>query len=526
MEMADMEGWGSRRGGRRGIRFFELALLLLLLPGSGIGAQSASVSGSGTGARSGSVSASGPGRQAEPLTLSLEEAVQMALRQSRDIRDARLALEEAGDRVSEAWGSVYPKVDFSGSYTRNIAPAVSFLPARIFDPEAPEGQFMKVQFGADNAWSSAIVLDQPLFEARAFIGVGAAGRYQTLQEETLRGRAQSVVTRVRLEFYGLLLAQEERRLIQNSVGRVRASLEETEALNRAGLASDYDVLRLQVELANLVPNLRRTDNALRQARRQLAMELNLEDLEGLEVTGSLASMDLENPDANDAANREILVLGGSDDLLDLELEELLGVAFETRSDLRQLELTERLRTAELRVQQVEFLPKVSLFGSFQVNSQQNGSPSFFGDPMTRATSKWLGVSVSVPVFTGFQRTARIDQSRALLRQVQNQSAMARLQAEGQVKSFLEQSEEALERARGQRLAVGQAARGFEIASAQYREGLSSQLELTDAEVALRQSEYNYAQAVYDYLVFRAQLDEAVGRVPMVGQAARGLPLGR
>jgi hypothetical protein len=49
--------------------------------------------------------------------------------------------------------------------------------------------------------------------------------------------------------------------------------------------------------------------------------------------------------------------------------------------------------------------------------------------------------------------------------------------------------------------VVQAGRGFEIASAQYREGLSSQLELTDAEVALRQSEYNYAQAVYDYLVF-------------------------
>lgn len=65
------------------------------------------------------------------------------------------------------------------------------------------------------------------------------------------------------------------------------------------------------------------------------------------------------------------------------------------------------------------------------------------------------------------------------------------------------------------MAVGQAQRGFEIASAQFREGLSSHLELTDAEVALRQSEYNYAQAVYDYLVARAQLDEAVGRVPVV-----------
>lgn len=479
---------------RKGVRVSPVAFLLFLSTAGQLGAQA--------------------GAQPATLTLSLEEAVGMALAQSRDIQDARLLLEEAGERVSEAWGSVFPKVDFSGSYTRNIAPAVSFLPAQIFDPTAPEGQFIKVKFGADNAWSSSLVLDQPLFQAQAFIGVGAAGRYKALQEEALRGRAQAVVTRVRLAYYDLLLAQEERRLIQNSVGRVQASLEETEALNRAGVASDYDVLRLQVELANLVPNLRRTDNALSQARRQLAMELDLEDPEALQVTGSLASMDLVNPGANDAANRAILDLAGGDDLLGLGLDEVLGMAFEVRSDLKQLELTEKLRTAELRVQQVEFLPKVSLFGNYQINAQQNGSPDFFGDGMSRATSKWVGISVSVPVFTGFQRGARIAQSRAVLRQVENQSALARLQAESQVKSVREQAEEALERARGQRLAVTQAGRGFEIASAQYREGLSSQLELTDAEVALRQSEYNYAQAVYDYLVFRARLDEAVGRVPM------------
>lgn len=454
-----------------------------------------------------------------PLTMSIREAVRTALDQSRDIQDARLALEEAEERVSEAWGSVFPKIDFSASYTRNIAPAVSFLPAEFFGGEA--GEFIKVQFGADNAWSSALILDQPLFSASAFIGVGAAGRYQTLQEETLRGRAESLVTRVRLAYYNLLLAQEDRRLIENSVGRVRQSLLETEALNRAGLASDYDVLRLQVELANLEPNLRRAENAMAQARRGLAIELNLQELESLEVAGSLASMELENLYANDPANQEILTLSGLEDPVHLAPDSVLDMAYEGRSDLRQLELMEKLRTAELRVEQVDYLPRVSLFGNYSINAQQNGSPNFFGDPMTRATSKWVGVSVSLPVFTGLQRDARIDQKRAVLNQAKNQTLLARLQAEGQVKSILEQAQEARERARGQKMAVTQAQRGFEIASAQYREGLSSQLELTDAEVALRQSEFNYAQAVFDYLVFRAQLDEATGKVPMVDEAVNG-----
>jgi outer membrane protein TolC len=329
------------------------------------------------------------------------------------------------------------------------------------------------------------------------------------------------VTRVRTAYYTLLLAQEENRLIENSVDRVRESLAETQALNRAGLVSDYDVLRLEVELANLEPNLRRTENAMLQARRLLAIELNLEDLESLRVAGSLASMDLADLEANDPANLEILTLGSEGEVLDSDMEQVLASAYEARSDLRQLELTEKLRTAELRVQQVDYLPKVSLFGNYQINAQQNGSPDFFGDEMSRATSKWVGVSVSVPVFTGFKRDARIDQTRAVLNQVRNQSVLARLQAESQVKSLREQVLESLERADGQRLAVSQAQRGFEIARAQFREGLSSQLELTDAEVALRQSEFNYAQAVYDYLVFRAQLDEAVGRVPMVEAALSG-----
>ena len=459
-----------------------------------------------------------PAGVSEPITLSMTDAVRTALNQSLDIRDAFLALEEADERVAEAWSGVMPSVDFTGSYTRNIAPMVSFLPAEIFGGEP--GEFLKVQFGADNSWSSAFVLDQPLFEAQAFIGVGAAARYKGLQEEVLRGRAQNLVTRVRLGYYGLLLAQEELRLITDSVDRVRRSLEETQAMNRAGIAADYDVLRLEVELANLEPNLRRAENAINQARRQLAIELNLEELEELQVEGSLASMDLETLEGNNEANREILSLGRLDLALTAGMDEVLGVAMEGRSDLRQLALTEKLRTAELRAEQAEYFPKVSLFGNYQINAQQNGSPDFFGDENSRATSKWVGVSVTLPIFGGFRRDARIDQKRAVLNQARNQSLLARLQAEGQVKSVREQAEEALARARGQQLAVTQAGRGFEIASAQYREGLSSQLEQRDAEVALRQSEFNYAQAVYDFLVFQAQLDEAVGQVPMVNEVLR------
>jgi outer membrane protein TolC len=448
--------------------------------------------------------------------LGIEQAVRTALESNRDLIAARHGFVTAQEQVSEAWGGVYPSVNLDASYSRNISPTVNFLPAAIFDPTAGPDDYIGVQFGADNQWSSNISIEQPLFRPSLFVAVGAAGRYEGLQGEVVRGEAHGVVTQVRTSYYDLLLAQEQARLTENSVERVRHLLKETRALNRAGLTSDYDVLRLEVELANLEPNLRRAQNAVLQGRRQLAIQLDLPEAESLRVSGSLAEMDLDDPAANGPANREILAFMGFEGEGAEGLEEAVGAAVELRSDVRQLELTQELRHAEMRLEQVEYLPEVTLFGNYIISAQDNGSPNFFaaGDGQ-RAYSRIVGVRLSIPIFTGFSRDARIDQRRAGLRQAEIQTRQGVDLAQSEVRTLLETADEALLRARAQRLAVGQAQRGFEIASAQYREGLSGQLELTDAENALRQSEFNYAQAVYDYLVARARLDQATGRVPLV-----------
>jgi len=455
-----------------------------------------------------------PGR---PLTLS--EAVREAIEGSPRVRTAGYLMEEASGRVSEAWGSVLPSLDLTANYTRNVSPSVNFLPAIFFNPDAGPDEQIAVQFGADNQWQSSLMLSQPLFDGRAFVGVGAAGRYLSLQEEVYRGETQSVVTGVRTAFYDALLAEEQLRLTDNSVSRVRQTLEEMTKLHQAGLASEYDVLRLEVELANLEPNLLRAENARAQARRRLLVELNLDPGEAVEVAGSLATMMLDDLAGNSEANRDILAFTGIGEATAAPSAEVaVEAALEGRSDLRQLELTEDLRQAEIRAEQADYLPKLSLFGTYGVFSSQNGSPEFFGQP--RAYTRQIGVSLTVPVFTGFTRESRVGQLRNALRAARTQTDFARRQTESEVRTLVDQVEESRQRAGAQRLAVGQAERGFEIARAQFREGLGSQLELTDAEVALRQSEFNYAQAVYDYLVAKARLDEATGRIPLVDAAAR------
>jgi len=440
--------------------------------------------------------------------VGIGEAVAMALSANPELSAARYAVREAEERVSEAWGNVFPVVDLTSSYTRNLSPPISFLPANFVDPDADPDELVPFRFGADNLWNLSIDVEQPLFNAAAFIGVGAAGRFEALQDESYRGRVQTVVTRVREAYYRLLLNQEQVRLLDNSIRRVEQSLEETRALEEAGLVSEYDVLRLEVELANLTPNLRRAAEAVAQDRRTLVTELGLEVGTDLRVQGTLATMRLDDPGANSPENREVLAFGGREVP---PSDALVSQAMISRSDLLQLELTENLRTTELRLEQVQYLPRVSLFGTYGIAAQQNGDPRFFGDP--RGYNRLAGVRVTLPIFQGFQRDARIDQKQAVLEQARVETEYARRQARNEVETLVAAAGEARERADGQALAVRQATRGYEIASAQYREGIGTQLELTDAEVALRQSEFNYAQAVHDYLVARARLDRATGRVP-------------
>jgi outer membrane protein TolC len=251
--------------------------------------------------------------------------------------------------------------------------------------------------------------------------------------------------------------------------------------------------------------------------RELVTELDLPPGTTLEVQGALAEMNLDDLALNSPENRRVLDFAGVEPpstVNDTTAEALYERARVANAQLQQASMNEELRNAELQVERSEYLPRLALFGSYDIQAQQNGSPDFFGGAGQRGYGRNIGLRLTIPIFTGFERSARVEQRRATLGAAQVETELAVDRIRDEVRSLLDESAEARLRASSQALAVRQAERGFEIASAQYREGLGSQLELTDAEVALRQSEFNYAQAVFDYLSARARLDRTVGEVPL------------
>jgi outer membrane protein TolC len=445
----------------------------------------------------------------------IDRAVEIALRNNRALQVSRLDLATAEKQVKEAYGSLAPEIDGSVGYQRNIQVPSTYLPGSIIDPSLPPDSLVAVQFGADNVWTAGITLNQPLFDAALFTGVSTAGQFRGYQREVLRGSAQAIATNVRIAYLNVLVAREGHRVTLNSVERTLGTLEETSALNRAGLASDYDVLRLEVQLANIAPNLRRTANAVREAERVLAIEMGLPSVEQAGAAGSLAAIDLESIAANDDANRLILEFTGTGDVEAADSDSLFALAQSQRSDLRQVELQKELEEARVKVQRAELFPTLNAFLNYNVFAQENGSLNFFGVAGGRATSSSVGLQVNVPIFSGLRRWTRVEQRQIAVRQVEEQLADLNQRAENDVRSTLDQLLEARARAFAQRTAVNQAQRGFDIVTREYLAGTKTRLEVTEAEVSLRESELNYAEAVYDYLVAKARLDYAIGSVPAV-----------
>lgn len=455
-------------------------------------------------------------------TVSLGRAINLALTNSPVLDAAEYGLRAANQQVREAWGTLLPDISASASYQRNLKLQQIFLPARFLDPTAPAGAVTPITVGSDNNWNATLSATQKLFEVGAFIGVGAAGRYKELQSEIVRGTAQQVVTGVRQAYFDALLAEEQVSLLEQSIARVEATLADARARHQAGLASEYDVLRFEVQLTNLQANVEQARNQAAAGKRQLLVEIGLDLDTPIALEGKLDQMRLDDPRANEAANREILALAGGAAMVDQPYDELLRTAYSRRSDLRQLESQVSLQDAYAGVQRADFFPKLSLFSNYNIAAQQDGSPDFFGGPNSRVTTAAAGVRVEIPVFRGFSRAARLQQAEATKHQDEARLEQAKLQTRQDVRTLHDNVREAQHRAAAQRAAVNQAQRGFQIATAEYAQGVGSQLQVTDAEVALRESQFNYARAVYDYLSARARLDLALGLVPdRAGAATSG-----
>ena len=428
-----------------------------------------------------------PAAAQSPVVLSLEEALRRAEAHSESLVIAGAGESRAHAGLGRANSQRYPQISFAGAYDRTLASEFS----GIFDDSGGNGNdgtdFSELPFGQANTYRLTFSLSQSLYSGgrisaqrqQADAGIRAA----ELGTSSARALMQLDVTRA---YYDAALSDRLAAIAQSGYEQADAAYQQTRQAFDAGRQAEFEVLRAQVQRDNQRPAVIRAranrDAAYRRLRQlvELPADTNLR----LDVDLEAAELPAPAPFAGALAEAQ----GSADD------------AF--RTTLEQAELTVRVRELGLKVVDSAKKPAVNFVSGFGLTNYPSNILPDFG----KIRNNWtLGAQVTMPVFMGFlaqaeTRAARADLTEAEARLKQAREA-ASLQRDTALRD-LEAAQAAWEATAG---TITQAARAFEIADLRFREGLSTQLELSDSRLALQSAQANRAQAARDLQLARARV---------------------
>lgn len=408
---------------------------------------------------------------------TIEEAIGAALKNNRGIINARLEVEKSDAQVKEAFSYALPSVNVNASFTHNIIVPKSFIPSQFFNPSAPEGEFTAVEFTPANSYNAAVELNQTLFNAAVFTGIGTSKVYADIAREAVRSKIVQTVASVKKAFYNALVAKEAVELFRASVENAEKNNRQVQVLFQQGLAPEYDALRAEVAVDNLRPSLLEAESNYDNALNALKVVLGVPISEQINLTGSLAEPAGTAPTTAD----------------------ILKKVEDENFDLRTLRLQERFQQEAVAVYKADYLPKLSGFINY-ANFSQASSLNF-----TPISTSAAGLRLSLSLFNGFQTDAKVEQALADVEKVRTQSKEATDALKAQAFAALQRLQTAQQRLSSLSRTVQQAERGYTIASSRYNNGIGAQIEIADSELSLRQARLNRLQALLDLHLAQADL---------------------
>lgn len=420
-----------------------------------------------------------------PLRLSLEEALKIAKVTSEEVVIARTGVQRAHGEQTRARADFYPQVTASASYERTLATEfdVVFENAGGGGMGGDAGGFDELPFGRRNTYRYGVTASQNLFAGGRTLAetrMAAAGRRQA---DLALASTQALVALATVQaYYDAALSDQFVSIAESSLKQAEATLEQTRLAHQVGRQPEFELLRAEVAVANQRPSVVEQRMQRDLAYLRLKQRLGLPAEQQLVLTSALPL-----PSSSEAR---------------------AAVAVRTaqraeRLAVEQAEQTVRLREAAVSLAEAGYYPNVTLSTTLgRVNYPETLMPEW-DDWRTNWTA---GLYVTWSLFEGFRTRGQVisaeadlAESKARLRQTQKLAAYERQEANQQLAA----ARTVWEASSG---SVEQAERAYAIAELRYREGVSTQLELTDARLLLEEARANRARAARDWQVARVRAE--------------------
>lgn len=424
-----------------------------------------------------------PGRSLAADILTLEESIDIALKNSLTIHSAKEGVDAAVARRREAATGFLPKFNTTYSYTRlNEEPFNRFanLPAGVFIPNGTE-----IIVGTQNNYYWTFEARQPLFT-----GGGLVANYQAnkIGEDTARieegAKRQDVIRDVKITYFNILRAQRIKEAADQSVEMLTAHREVAGNFFKVGMIPKNDLLHAEVELANGRQNLTKAQNGVELAKARFNTVLKRKIFAPVQIVDILNYQPLER-----------------------QLDECLDIALKTRPELKISALKVEQAGKMVRMAQSEYFPTLSLVGNY---TRYGDHPSVSGSDY-RDAENWSVMGVASWNFWEWGRTKfRVDAGRARENQALDESKELNDLIILEIKHAYLNLQEAEKQIAVSEKVIEQAEENFRIAQERFRENVATTTDVLDAETLLTKAKADYANALGDFNINRAILDRAMG----------------
>ncbi len=472
--------------------------------------------------------------------LSLAEAVRIAVLKSEAVEIAQAGIMRARGQVQQARAGWFPQLSINGAYTRTVltqysafnrvfgsssspsqpnSSALQALCAPHLDSLATPGErqaafnaaqscpsgingvnFSSVGFGALNQYSLGLNFSQTLFSGQVLAQNQAASSPRRSAEIEVHAQTAQVTYNVTQAYYDAALADRLVTIAESTLVEADQTYRQTQVGTHVGSQSDFDLLQSQVTRNNQVPIViqRRGDRDIAYYRLKQLLKLPLDEAVALttDVEDSTAA-----PDGVHLVSLATSVAPNGVVTTTDTIAQPLDTAVARRSTVREQVETVKEEAALRRLAVSERLPTLSLTSFYQRIAYPVGIPS-----LPDFLTNWnVAVGFTVPVFTGGRINGDILIARANLVEAQARLQQTRELAALDARTAIANLRQANAAWRATVGTVSQAARAYQIAELRYREGISTQTELTNQRLAQEQALANRAQAARNLQVARIHI---------------------
>ncbi len=404
----------------------------------------------------------------EKKILTFEDCYKLAIENNREFKMAKLDKEIAEAQIAKAVSSFGPVVSLTGGYQPFYKAMIIEIPAGVMGPAA-----VSFPMGTQNYYIMRLSLSQPVFTfGKTFFGYKMAEEGFNIANINYKKAREKLDLDIISAFYGALISQQLYKITEESVKRTEEFLKITQKKYNNGQASNFEVLRAKVELANSKPKLK-------SAETQYKMALsNLKNIIGLALD--------ENMELSGAIDYEKINLIYDD----------VKKSFEENNDEKKL-----AKSLEKLSEYKKNLSISMLFPSIAISANLNNystTPDFHRESQYWQNSWDVTIGFQWTIFDSFKNLAAIKESSAdTEKQKLNRENMENL-LKIQLDSLFMQINESKEIIEAADETIKQAEEGYKIAKTNYINGLIQSIDLMDAEIMLMQAKMNYLNAMYNY----------------------------